>query len=94
MARITVQLTPRAARSELVAVEVAERGAVVVRARVAAPPVDGKANAALELLLAHALDIPPSRVEVVGGATARRKLVEVDGLTLEEVGARLRAPRR
>ncbi len=94
MARITVQLTPRAARDELMAVEVTERGALLVRARVAAPPVDGKANAALELLLARALDVAPSRVEVVGGATARRKLVEVDGLTLEEVGARLRAPRR
>ena len=46
----------------------------------AAPPERGRANAALVELLAEALGIPRARVRVVGGATARRKVVEIDGL--------------
>jgi uncharacterized protein YggU (UPF0235/DUF167 family) len=62
-----------------------------VRARVTAPPVDCRANAAPERLLAGALDVPPSRVRVVAGHTSRHKQVEVEGLTSEAALARLRA---
>ncbi len=88
MTRITVQLTPRASRNEIVEVATGDRG-LLVRARVTAPPVDGRANGALEQLLAEALGVAPSKVRVVGGATARRKVLEVDGLSLEEVRSRL-----
>jgi uncharacterized protein len=59
------------------------------RARVAAPPERGRANEALIELLAGSLGVPRSRVSVVGGLTARRKIVEVDGLDLPEVERRL-----
>jgi uncharacterized protein YggU (UPF0235/DUF167 family) len=39
--------------------------------------------------LADALGIPRARVSVVGGQTARRKIVEVDGLDLPEIERRL-----
>jgi uncharacterized protein YggU (UPF0235/DUF167 family) len=40
-------------------------------------------------LLSVALDVPRSRVSVVGGQTARRKIVEIDGLDLSEIERRL-----
>ncbi|MCC6237969.1 MAG: DUF167 domain-containing protein [Dehalococcoidia bacterium] len=92
MTRITVQLTPRASRNEIVEVTTAGHG-LHLRARVTAPPVDGRANAAIEELLARALGVAPSTVRVVVGASARRKVLEVGGLTAEEVRSRLERAR-
>jgi uncharacterized protein len=75
LADLAVRLQPRARRDEVVG----ERaGAVVVR--VTAPPVDGKANAALCALVAKAAGVAPSRVSVVRGHTARDKVVRVEGV--------------
>lgn len=48
-----------------------------LRARVAAPPVDGAANASLVHLIADELDVAPSLVRVVTGSTGRRKTLAV-----------------
>lgn len=48
--------------------------------RVAAPPVDGAANAALVRLVARTLEVPIVQVRLVVGATARRKVIEVAGV--------------
>ena len=61
------------------------------KARIAAPPERGKANRALEELLASTLDIPRDRVSLVAGAASRRKVVEVAGLEAPEVVRRLEA---
>jgi uncharacterized protein (TIGR00251 family) len=84
-ARIAVRVQPRARRGEIVG----ERdGSLVVR--VAAPPVDGRANDALCRLLAARLRIAPSRVRIVRGAASRDKVVEVDGIDdADEVRRRL-----
>ena len=85
-ADIPIRLQPRSKRSEVVG----ERaGALVVR--VTAPPVDGKANAALCALVADAAGVPPSRVQVVRGQTARDKVVRVDGAEEAAVRAALQA---
>jgi uncharacterized protein (TIGR00251 family) len=76
-----VRLQPRARRDEVVG----ERGGAVV-IRVAAPPVDGKANAALCAFVARAVGVAPSRVSVVRGHTSRDKLVRVEGV--EEMALR------
>jgi uncharacterized protein (TIGR00251 family) len=65
-------------------------GALIVR--VTAPPVEGKANAALARFLGRALDVPPSAIEVVRGAAGRDKLVRVAGLTVSALRARLASP--
>ena len=47
-------------------------------AKVRAKPEDGKATEAVRVLLAAALDLAPSRVELLRGATSREKLFRVD----------------
>lgn len=46
---------------------------------VTAPPVDGKANAAVVAALANAFGVPKRSVTIVRGETGRSKLVEIDG---------------
>lgn len=53
--------------------------------RVAAPPVEGRANAALAAVLAEALGLRASAVTVERGARGRDKLVKVAGLTAADV---------
>jgi len=79
-----VRVKPRASRDALEGVA-GER--VVVR--VQAPPLEGRANAAVERLLAKALGVPPGRVTVVSGLAGREKLVRVDGVAAETLAARL-----
>lgn len=83
-ARLTVRITPRASRDEVVG----ERGGVLM-VRVTAPPVDGAANEALVRLLAKALGVPRGGVMIASGATSRTKIVEVAGLGLREIRLRL-----
>ncbi|HEU4979166.1 MAG TPA: DUF167 domain-containing protein [Solirubrobacteraceae bacterium] len=71
--RLRVRVTPRAARDELAGVR---DGVVLVR--VTAPPADGRANEAVCRLLARSLGVPPSRVSVVRGHSAREKTLEAD----------------
>ena len=63
------------------------QGALVVR--LTAPPVEGKANAALARFLGRALEVPPSAIEVIRGATGRDKLVRVAGLDASAARMRL-----
>jgi len=60
-----------------------------LKVRVTAPAERGKANAAVEAILADALGISKECVRVVGGRTSPRKLVEVIGLSESEVHRRL-----
>lgn len=72
-------MTPRSGRDAVEGVEQLSDGTTVLKARVRAVPERGKANAALEQLLAKALGMPKSSVSVVGGETSRLKVVEVQG---------------
>jgi uncharacterized protein len=60
----------------------------VLRVRVSAPAHDGRANAAVARLLADALGVAPSTVELVRGAAARDKLFRLR--TLDVTAARVR----
>lgn len=57
----------------------------VLRARVAAPPVEGAANQALLRLIAAELGVARRAVRLVAGAAGREKLVVVEGVTPERV---------
>ena len=45
--------------------------------KVTAPPVDGKANAAIVKLLAKHFDVSPSLVEIISGVMAKTKVVQI-----------------
>ena len=79
-ARIAVRLAPRASRDAIGAVIAGE---LIVR--VTAPPVDGRANQALTRMLAKRLHVGRRSVKIVSGQHSRRKVVEIDGMTEEEV---------
>jgi uncharacterized protein (TIGR00251 family) len=79
-ARIAVRLAPRASRD---AIGTIIAGELIVR--VTAPPLDGRANEALTRLLAKRLHLGRNRVKIISGLHSRRKIVEIDGLTDEEV---------
>ena len=56
-----------------------------LKLRIAAPPVDGKANAEVERYLAELLNLPRSAVTVVRGAGSRDKAVKIQSLHPDEV---------
>jgi uncharacterized protein (TIGR00251 family) len=84
-AALTIRVTPRASRNEII--EVLDDGTVKIR--LTAPPVEGKANTALVEFLAGILDVPPTKIEIVAGATGRDKLVSILDLDAETVHARI-----
>jgi hypothetical protein len=75
---LKVRLTPKSARDEIGGVE-AFGGETVLKARVRALPEDGRANDALERLVAHWLKAPPSSVSVVQGGKSRVKQILIEG---------------
>lgn len=56
-----------------------------LKIRLAAPPVDGKANEALVAFLARRLGIAKARVELVAGAASRAKRVRISGVSRAEI---------
>lgn len=70
-----MRVIPRARRDELAGMR---DGRVLVR--VTAPPVDGKANAAVCAAIAKAAGVPKGAVSVVRGHAARDKLVRIEGV--------------
>ncbi len=88
--RFQITVTPKSRVDEIV---VSSTGARAVRVRVTAAPEDGRANRAVIELLSHRLGIPRSALSVAGGATSRRKWIEVEGLEEAEVWRRLEARR-
>ena len=71
---VDVHVMPNAARTQIQGLN---DGAL--RVRLHAPPVDGKANLALQAWLAQQLEIPKAAVNLVRGASARRKQLSVAG---------------
>lgn len=84
--RINVYVQPRASKTVVVGMH---DGAVKIR--LAAPPVDGAANAALVEFIADQLGIAKSRVRITAGLTSRRKTVEVEGVTAARLAEALPA---
>ena len=82
--RISVRVTPNSARNEI--------GGFtddILRVKVAAPPVKGKANKELIALLSQALGVDKSRATIIHGHTSRSKVIAIDGLSQEEVMKKL-----
>lgn len=61
----------------------------VLKVRVRAPAERGKANAAVERLVAEALGVALNAVRITAGRTSPRKTLEISGLSLAEIHAKL-----
>ncbi|MGH6717713.1 MAG: DUF167 family protein [Alphaproteobacteria bacterium] len=77
--RVRVRLTPKGGADRIDGVGHDAMGRGHLRARVAAAPEGGKANAALARLIAGVAGVAPSRATVVQGAKDRTKTVLVEG---------------
>ncbi|MEA2299055.1 MAG: uncharacterized protein QOF77_1991 [Solirubrobacteraceae bacterium] len=86
---LAVRLQPRARRNAIVAEEDG-----VLRVSVAAPPIDGLANAALCKLVAKRAGIARGRVSVVRGERSREKVLRVEGVARAELRQALGLPAR
>lgn len=74
--KILVQVHPGAKRNEILRFE---NG--VWHLKIAAPPIEGKANKELIDFLSEVLDVSKSRISVERGATSHKKLLVVEGMT-------------
>ena len=79
--RLAVQIQPNAKKTEVVGVL-----DDALKIKLAAQPIEGKANEALVKWLAGALGVSRSAVTLTHGQTNKKKLLEVAGVTLEDVG--------
>jgi uncharacterized protein (TIGR00251 family) len=76
---LSVRLTPKAARNEIVGIAQLSGGRPVLQIRVRAVPSEGAANEALIVLLAKTLGLPKQAVQLVSGATGRVKCLRLSG---------------
>ena len=80
--RVAVQISPNAKITEVLGVV-----EDVLKIKLHAPPVDGKANQALIRYIAEKLDVPKSAVSITHGLSSKKKLIaiRVSHLTVERV---------
>lgn len=84
---LNIHAAPGAAKSQLQGLY-----GDALKVRLQAPPVDGKANAALVDFIARFLDLPARNVHLIGGQTSRRKRLLIQGLTASQILARCAPP--
>lgn len=83
-ALLKLHVTPRGSRSEIVG-----RRGDVLYIKITAPPVEGAANEAVVKLIAAALGVRKSQVQMVSGAKSRQKMLRIEGLSDDEVWRKL-----
>ncbi len=82
---IRVRVLPRASGNQVLGIE-----GNVFKVKLTAPPVEGKANKALQKFLAKKLGVPKTGVEIVSGERSRVKSIRIHGLSPEDVEERLK----
>ena len=82
---LRLHIQPRAARSEIVGLH-----GEALKIRLAAPPVDGKANTMLTAFLAKLLGIHKSAVKLKSGRQSRKKRLLITGIDENEIREKLR----
>jgi uncharacterized protein (TIGR00251 family) len=85
--RLAVRVIPRSRRNSVEW----ENGNVTLKVRLTAPPVDGAANEALIALLAGALHLPRRSITIIQGVASRQKVVQIEGMTIDEIKRQLQA---
>ncbi|HEY6221143.1 MAG TPA: DUF167 family protein [Candidatus Eisenbacteria bacterium] len=85
--RFQVHVTPRGRADQVTG----SRAEGIIRVRVTAVPDRGAANEAALALLRDRLGLKAGALRIVGGATSRRKWIEADGISEEDLWRRLEA---
>lgn len=85
-ARFLVRVAPRASRTAIVGV-IGEGSQAALKIALQAPPVEGRANAALIEFMAELLGLPRSSIEIASGERGRTKSIVVPGRRAEEIKA-------
>jgi len=85
--RLALRVQPGAKTSEIIGWTTDPGGQPVLKLRLRAPPVEGKANAALVEFLAEALRLRPRQITLQRGEKSREKIVLIDGATAEQIRA-------
>lgn len=84
-AALTIRVTPRARRNEIVEI----LSDLTVKIRLTAPPVEGKANKALIEFLSEVLGISKSKIEIIAGDTGRDKIVSILEANSDDIHSKL-----
>ncbi len=87
--RFEIKAVPNAPKSEVIG-WLGE----ALKVKVHAPPVEGKANEELCSFLAETLGLPKRTVQLDRGASSRKKIVMIEGLSHEELLSRLPSQKR
>lgn len=87
--RLSVHVRPKSSRSAILGVR--ERALDVA---LTSPPADGAANSELQRLVARALNVGQRDVSIVAGASSRNKVIEINGVGIDDALTRLLAARR
>ena len=82
---IDILVQPRASRAKIGPMHDGR-----IKIAVTAPPVDGEANAAVIALLAKELGIARGSVEVIAGASSRRKTLRIANVTVQQIAELLK----
>ena len=77
---IKLRVQPRASRTEIVGEQ-----AGAIKLRVAAPPVDGKANEECTRYLARLLKVSATSVEIISGSSSRDKVIRIHNISARRV---------
>lgn len=80
-----VRVQPRASRTELIG-----EHAGAIKLKIAAPPVDGKANQECRRFLAKVLGVSTGSVEIIAGESSRDKVIRVRNISADRVREALR----
>ena len=81
-AELSILVQPRASRTRVLG----EHDGML-KVQLAAPPVDGEANAALVEFLGKLLGVPRRQVSLIAGDASRRKRVSIQGVETAQVEA-------
>ncbi len=83
---LRVRIQPGASQNQLVGYE-----NDILKLRITAPPVEGKANRKTVEFLADLLDVPPSSIKIKIGITGKQKTIVIDSLSTEQITKRLKS---
>jgi uncharacterized protein (TIGR00251 family) len=73
---LKIHLLPRASRDEICGLH-----GDAIKVKVTAPPLEGRANAALQRFIAEKLNLSSSQVEIIAGKRSRQKILRICGIS-------------